>query len=427
MAALSSDLSSDSSGTDSSNENPDDEVVLRRSKRRVAQGLVQEEPVIQQQLASLEPCTPKRRTNFTEKDKVASKVASKKGKQENASSRKRSRADLQGENKPDDKKKKPSNRKMLKKVERDEIVKAIKGLSQDDIAQKVALQLRESNHTLKIIDDLVGDAVLFRSIIDCHTTTFVQLYEENSMGKEKYLKFQIEWHNRCSVFLLPEGSSLDSVIKNTCFITSIRSIHSSWLSFCKMYPDTEFQVCCNIMINLSSCVYSMLLDIVHSRTKTNTIQVHKQGSDKDDVYYRFGGSVLSNMHHSRYKAIRTCVPQKRDEISLEIDVLHALNSKEKSSLPSYLRYRDRGFMYSPHPDVIPFIRDVDSCIKEIVNDKELIQTGDKIVKVHNYIHVCALLTYFMYIVGGPFSSAGKKSAKRTIHFHFEEANDWTRR
>ena len=63
MAALSSDLSSDSSGTDSSNENPDDEVVLRRSKRRVAQGLVQEEPVIQQQLASLELCTPKRRTN----------------------------------------------------------------------------------------------------------------------------------------------------------------------------------------------------------------------------------------------------------------------------------------------------------------------------------------------------------------------------
>uniref|UniRef100_A0A1X7V2Y5 PRMT5 oligomerisation domain-containing protein n=2 Tax=Amphimedon queenslandica TaxID=400682 RepID=A0A1X7V2Y5_AMPQE len=71
-AAHSSDFSGDSSGADSSNENPDDEVVLRRSKRIAAQGLVQKVPVIQQQVTSFQPCTPNRQTNsakFAEKDK----------------------------------------------------------------------------------------------------------------------------------------------------------------------------------------------------------------------------------------------------------------------------------------------------------------------------------------------------------------------
>lgn len=82
----------------------------------------------------------------------------------------------------------------------------------------------------------------------------------------------------------------------------------------------------------------------------------------DDVYYRFGGATLSEMFHLRYKNMR------KSSTSQEIAILQAINTKEKSSMPEYLKYRDRGYMYTPHPTfIIPFIRDVDNCVREVVN------------------------------------------------------------
>ena len=38
-------------------------------------------------------------------------------------------------------------------------------------------------------------------------------------------------------------------------------------------------------------------------------------------------------------------------------------------------------MYSPYTDFVPFIREVDQCVKEIVNEKCFLEFGDTIVKV----------------------------------------------
>ena len=38
-------------------------------------------------------------------------------------------------------------------------------------------------------------------------------------------------------------------------------------------------------------------------------------------------------------------------------------------------------MYSPYTDFVPFIREVDQCVKEIVNKKCFLEFGDTIVKV----------------------------------------------
>ncbi len=90
--------------------------------------------------------------------------------------------------------------------------------------------------------------------------------------------------------------------------------------------------------------------------------------DKDDVYFRFGGAVLSSMLHVRYKSIRTCHESRRDQISQEITILQSINTKEKSAMPDYLRYRDRGYMYSSNATFIPFVpfvREVDNCVRDI--------------------------------------------------------------
>lgn len=58
-----------------------------------------------------------------------------------------------------------------------------------------------------------------------------------------------------------------------------------------------------------------------------------------------------------------------------------MNSKNKVSVPSYLKYRDQGYMYFPDPVMIPFLRELDTAVKEIVNLERLHQEGDNLIKV----------------------------------------------
>ena len=58
-----------------------------------------------------------------------------------------------------------------------------------------------------------------------------------------------------------------------------------------------------------------------------------------------------------------------------------MNSKDKVNIPSYLKYRDQGYTYSPDPILIPFLRELDTAVKEIVNLDGLHQEGDNLIKV----------------------------------------------
>lgn len=83
----------------------------------------------------------------------------------------------------------------------------------------------------------------------------------------------------------------------------------------------------------------------------------------------------------------------RDIISQEINILQAINVKEKSGMPKYLQYRDRGYMYSPHPSFIPFFRAIDSCIKEVVNQQSFQKHGDGLVKVRTFVLCTSQIIY----------------------------------
>lgn len=71
----------------------------------------------------------------------------------------------------------------------------------------------------------------------------------------------------------------------------------------------------------------------------------------------------------------------RDNLSQEILILQAINTKDKSNIPDYLKYRDRGYMYFLHSSFIPFLREVDSIVKAIVNSKTFEENGRDLVQV----------------------------------------------
>ena len=110
--------------------------------------------------------------------------------------------------------------------------------------------------------------------------------------------------------------------------------------------------------------------------------------DGDDVYYRFGGAVICDMMQLRYKALKKCTLIRRSEILKEIEILESMNDKKKECMPEYLKYRDKGYMYSPVKESISFFRAVDDRVREQVNEIGFQEHGSNLVTVsYSFIHL----------------------------------------
>ena len=78
-------------------------------------------------------------------------------------------------------------------------------------------------------------------------------------------------------------------------------------------------------------------------------------------------------------------------ISKEITILQAIATKDKSSMPTYLKYRDRGYMYTPSLNFINFLKEIDMCVQEVVNPNGFEIHGDDFVKVaHDFLEARAV-------------------------------------
>ena len=62
-------------------------------------------------------------------------------------------------------------------------------------------------------------------------------------------------------------------------------------------------------------------------------------------------------------------------------MLQAMNLKDKSSIPNYLKYHHRGFMYFPHHNLLPFLRHLDAVVKTAVNDDAFCKHRENLTKV----------------------------------------------
>jgi len=74
----------------------------------------------------------------------------------------------------------------------------------------------------------------------------------------------------------------------------------------------------------------------------------------------------------------------------------------KSCIPVYLHYRDKGYMYFPDNSSLPFLYNFDTSLKEVVNEEGFCQHGDTLAKV----------TLFM-----------TKFVKKGLHTQFYELGD----
>lgn len=82
---------------------------------------------------------------------------------------------------------------MLTKKERSNVIKSIEDMRFDVMMQQVETNLKKHGGLLseEILEALLRDKDLLRSLIVYHRTTFIALYDRFGKGKEKFLHFQV--------------------------------------------------------------------------------------------------------------------------------------------------------------------------------------------------------------------------------------------
>lgn len=115
-------------------------------------------------------------------------------------------------------------------------------------------------------------------------------------GKEKYARFQVEWHQFCSKFLL----LVDEHTTPSTISPRVQLWHSLTRSVTQEVRNP-------LMIAISSAIYDFLLQQVRALIKDDGCEqcTHILQSEPDEVYLRFGGGALADMFTQRYKDMRS--------------------------------------------------------------------------------------------------------------------------
>lgn len=211
-------------------------------------------------------------------------------------------------------------------------------------AARIKLNEQPLPESLKnFVDKLFKNENLLQGILVHHRERFVELFTECQKGVDSFLRFQLQWHHHCSAFLLSKEYSLSKINLEKSAETSVATLRSLWLDFCEdnCIPHDDSK---RVMIPISSLVYELLLDrsndfqkgLNATSTSSESTQLPTSSVDGDDVYLRFGGAALCDMLHQRYRLIKGCPETQRDVLSQEINILQAINMKDKSKLPQYL-------------------------------------------------------------------------------------------
>ena len=167
----------------------------------------------------------------------------------------------------------------------------------DEVVNDLQSQFAEMESSLKeFVNTLCSEGGTIRNVVEYHSDLFVDLYGEcNKVGKTSFVQFQIKWHKYCSAFLLRDGLSLLEIeIEENHSVSDIRQV---WLEFCAA-NNTPVPESNRVMMNISSVVYSALLEHVSNHHSTPSIETESPVEtviDGDDVYYRFGGAALCEM------------------------------------------------------------------------------------------------------------------------------------
>ena len=104
-----------------------------------------------------------------------------------------------------------------------------------------------------------------RFLADGLKKEFMRLYEGCATAADKYLKFQLKWHQHCSYYLVDCNHELSLIRLHPDYpiAVDVVEVQSQWHCVAMKYSLTRDDAN-NFLILFSSCVYDELLRTCHS-------------------------------------------------------------------------------------------------------------------------------------------------------------------
>lgn len=216
---------------------------------------------------------------------------------------------------------KPKRRRtstLLKKAEKKALVEKLKAVTSDCHEAVISItriiDAENHIHVFKqheiLWNKLQQQQSLLAAIFNGLVETFIHSFKCCEKGKDKYCRFQVEWHNQCSVLLKDQVD--DASIKD------LAQIHQRWLGFCEGSCVT-IEAFNPVMISLCAAVYEFLMHQVFEEQRVekdaSQLPMLHIKQDTDDVYFRFGGAALASMLHLRYDSLKSAPISKKDSIN----------------------------------------------------------------------------------------------------------------
>ena len=122
--------------------------------------------------------------------------------------------------------------------------------------------------------------------------------------KERYLQFQLKWHNYCSYFLASTNRELTDLGLHPAdpLADYVVAVRGEWKKVCSSY-SMKHDVAKTFLISFSSSVYNEFLRQcqIAITPPTPIPATFTVNEDTDDVYYRFGGGAIADMFKTRYE------------------------------------------------------------------------------------------------------------------------------
>ena len=288
------------------------------------------------------------------------------------------------QSKPPEKKK---QQKQMTKAERKRLMTHIRQVNISQLVVEAEQQLTKQLHS-SVFEERGS---FLKSLFPSHKSELSQLctvlvgdfcciYESCAVGKEKCSRFQMQWHAHCSLFLMEPTSSEPGPSNESVQLWNTLSL------------GVTSEVKHPVVISICSVVYDLLL--VKVRTVLSGMYGEESGAtsqqssslcaEPEEVYYRFCGAALASMYKERYKMMKSPSCSQKDDVGKELAVLDWIRLKDKSTIPKSLQYKDEGGMYFPVKQLIPFIRDVDSYVREHANEISFARYGSKVIEVSTH-------------------------------------------
>ena len=148
------------------------------------------------------------------------------------------------------------------------------------IADKLQAEQTLSEKLKQLASSLLENGKLLNDVRLFHHHCFAALYTECNKGADPFIRFQFQWYNYCSAFLLSREHSVSEIELEELPTAPINITRSSWLSFCETSGVPVPQSNPVIML-VSSAVYEFLLEysmnFQHSSQKAMILKKLKGG------------------------------------------------------------------------------------------------------------------------------------------------------